>query len=485
MEISTLPSHGSLKLSSGENVVIGNRLTVEQLSTLVYTPEADFAGQDNFTVAMSANGVTNDDSPSTITISLLGTADEPGINNPTNSTMPVTVQENVDLDLRSLLNGYFTDPDGDSLAEIEITALPTTGALVYTKDGESTETTVGSGDLPLTLTATELATLVLRATDITGNQTVSLTIGSMTDDKGSVVTLTGEDAKVYFGLSDGNDAPTVTAAATDLSVAENGTEITPGSQTQTFADSEDSSLTFSLTGDDAALFNVDSEGKISFKTAPDYENPADANGDNKYQVTIVATDPGNLSASTSMTVEVTNKTNEASPVFTSATSVSVEENTLNTEVILTVAVTDAETTPTLSMLESGDYGLFNFDKDTGKLTFDSPPNFEEPNDANADNVYELEFSADDGGDDGGNTTTQTVMVTVTALNDNPPIFDASATPYLVEEGETATGYTASATDADDGTGGTLTYSLTAGYDNGLFSIDPSTGVLSFRSAPDY
>ena len=275
---------------------------------------------------MSATSVTAD-SPSTITISLLGTADEPGINNPTNSTTPVTVQENVDLDLGSLLNGYFTDPDGDSLAEIVITALPTAGALVYTMDGESTETTVGSGDLPLTLTASELATLVLRATDITGNQTVSLTIGSMTDDTGSVVTLTGEDAKVYFGLSDGNDAPTVTAAASDLSVAENGTEITPGDQTQTFADSEDSSLTFSLTGDDAALFNVDSEGKISFKSAPDFENPADANGDNKYQVTIVATDLGNLSASTSMTVTVTNKTNEASPVFTSATSVSVEEKT--------------------------------------------------------------------------------------------------------------------------------------------------------------
>ena len=155
------------------------------------------------------------------------------------------------------------------------------------------------------------------------------------------------------------------------------------------------------------------------------------------------------------------------------------------EVILTVAATDAETTPTLSMLTAGDHARFDFDASTGKLTFKTDLDFENPGDANDDNVYEFEFSADDGGDDGGNTTTQKVMVTVTALNDNAPVFGSSSTPYVVKEGETATGYTASATDADDGTGGTLTYSLSGAYDNGHFSIDPSTGVLRFRSAPDH
>ena len=43
--------------------------------------------------------------------------------------------------------------------------------------------------------------------------------------------------------------------------------------------------------------------------------------------------------------------------------------------------------------------------------------------------------------------------------------------------------TLSAIDADSGQ--TLTYSIAGGADAGLFSINPSTGALSFTAAPDF
>ena len=49
-----------------------------------------------------------------------------------------------------------------------------------------------------------------------------------------------------------------------------------------------------------------------------------------------------------------------------------------------------------------DAGLFTIDPDSGVLTFNTPPNFEAPADADANNVYEIDVQAADG--QGGITT---------------------------------------------------------------------------------
>ena len=55
--------------------------------------------------------------------------------------------------------------------------------------------------------------------------------------------------------------------------------------------------TYSITGGaDAAFFAIDSvTGALSFRDAPDFEGPADADGDNTYRVEVTARDgSGNL-----------------------------------------------------------------------------------------------------------------------------------------------------------------------------------------------
>ncbi|SEN19171.1 VCBS domain-containing protein [Bradyrhizobium sp. OK095] len=89
------------------------------------------------------------------------------------------------------------------------------------------------------------------------------------------VTLTGID-----------DAPVISSGTT-ASFAENGT----AAAYQIAATDVDSpTLTYSLSGTDATLFNVSAAGDVTFKSAPDFEAPKDANRDNVYDITVVVSD---------------------------------------------------------------------------------------------------------------------------------------------------------------------------------------------------
>lgn len=58
-------------------------------------------------------------------------------------------------------------------------------------------------------------------------------------------------------------------------------------------------------GADAALFNIDSAGVLAFVIFPDYENPADANGDGSYEVVInLQADNGSAATQSDVTIVV-------------------------------------------------------------------------------------------------------------------------------------------------------------------------------------
>ena len=75
------------------------------------------------------------------------------------------------------------------------------------------------------------------------------------------------------------------------------------------------SPTWSLSGADAGDFSISSGGVLSFRTAPDYESPADANRDNSYTVTVVASNGGGTSATLVVTVTVTNDPSDDGSTF--------------------------------------------------------------------------------------------------------------------------------------------------------------------------
>ena len=93
-------------------------------------------------------------------------------------------------------------------------------------------------------------------------------------------------------------------AAASVNVTENATAVT--TVTATDADAG-STLTYSIVGGaDAAKFTVNSStGALSFVSAPDYEHPTDAGGNNVYDVTVQVSD-GTLTDTQAIAVSVTN-----------------------------------------------------------------------------------------------------------------------------------------------------------------------------------
>ena len=78
--------------------------------------------------------------------------------------------------------------------------------------------------------------------------------------------------------------------ASTISLNEGTTEVVDVAAT----DADDDSLTYAIAsvspGDDAGDFEISTAGVISFKTAPDYESPADYDADNVYDIEVSVTD---------------------------------------------------------------------------------------------------------------------------------------------------------------------------------------------------
>ena len=122
-------------------------------------------------------------------------------------------------------------------------------------------------------------------------------------------------------------APAFTSSAT-FSAAEN--QISIGTVTATDVDTDDSSITFSVSGSE---LSITSGGVMTFVNAPDYETKS------SYSATVTASD-GTNSSTQNITVNITNIVNDEAPVFTSNATFSAAENQTS---IGTVTATDADT----------------------------------------------------------------------------------------------------------------------------------------------
>ena len=109
------------------------------------------------------------------------------------------------------------------------------------------------------------------------------------------------------------------------------------------------------------------------------------------------------------------------PVFDSAASISVEENTAGAIYTFEASDPDGDEV-TLSPVSSNDIQLFNFDAETGVLSTAATLDFERPADANQDNVYEIGVEATDGN---GATTSFTLSLTVTDVAETGSIVTVS------------------------------------------------------------
>lgn len=270
-----------------------------------------------------------------------------------------------------------------------------------------------------------------------------------------------------------SNRPNITSAAS-ATVAEN--QLGAYTATATIAQAG-ASITFSLSGTDAGLFTINpASGSVTFKTAPNFEAPGDANRNNAYEFVVTATAANGLSDTQAVTISVTN-VNEA-PTITSGATVTVDQG--QTAAYTTIA-TDPDAGATLRYSLSGtDAAVFNIAANTGVVTFKSPPSVNAPTDAGRDNRYDVIVTASDG----TLSANQAVTITVTNLSEAPAITSnggGDTATVAIAEGQS----TVTRVIAEDDPGAVLTYAIVGGADAARFAINPQTGELRFGAAPDF
>ena len=271
---------------------------------------------------------------------------------------------------------------------------------------------------------------------------------------------------VEITVTDANESGAITGP-TSIDYPENSTTTVA---TYSITDPESNDITWSVAGTDAARLSISEEGELSFRSPPDYEAPNDANQDNVYEVTVRASD-SDLMSTLEVEITVTNA-NESGPI-TGPTTIDYPEN--DTTAVATYSITDPENNDITWSVAGTDAARFSINED-GELSFRSSPNYEDPNDANADNVYEVTIRASDG----NLMSTLDVEVTVTDTNESGNITGPTTIDYPENSTTTVAAY--SITDPD-GDGDGVTWSV-AGTDAAHFSINED-GELTFRSSPNY
>lgn len=170
-------------------------------------------------------------------------------------------------------------------------------------------------------------------------------------------------------------APTITSSGS-FTQAENGAFSTTLTANETVTWSK-------IGGADAGLFTL--TGATLALAAKDYEIPADADSNNVYVVQVRATDTAGNQTDQTISVTITNVAEGgAYPVFTSSAAQTVDEN----EPFSLSLTTDISST--FSVVGGADAALFDL---SGSTVDADEFDYELPEDADGDNIYEFTVRA--------------------------------------------------------------------------------------------
>lgn len=232
---------------------------------------------------------------------------------------------------------------------------------------------------------------------------------------------------ISITVSDVADTFTAFTSPATVSIAEPNTSGLPLSGVQSDGVTPATVGMFSIVGGaDAALFSIDGSGQLVFNSATDFESPADADGNNVYEVDVQLTD-GIFPVVQSHAITVTDVADTLT-AFTSPTTVSMAEN--NTVAIALTGVQSDGVTPAtagmFTIVGGADAALFSIDS-SGQLVFNSAPDFESPADAGGNNVYDVDIQLSDG----IFPVTQSHSITVTDVAEGPTLLVEQLNPSWI------------------------------------------------------
>jgi hypothetical protein len=418
-------------------------VATEPGNTLAYSLQGSDAAA--FTINASTGVVTINNSPDFETKSSYSFTVKASDSSAASSTLAVTISVN---DLPPVITSATTANVNEGAASATTvyvaTATDPAGGLV-------TYSLTGTDAVAFTINSTTGVVTINNSPDFETKASYTFTIKA-SDPSGAfntqVVTLSV------------NDLPPVISSPTTANINE-GVSAGTVVYTTVAADPAGGTVTYSLSGIDAAAFTINaSTGVVTINNSPDFETKS------SYTFTVRASDPSGAFNTQPVTLSV----NDLPPVITSPTTASVNEGVAAGTVVYTVVAADPAGGTVTYSLTGTDATAFTINATTGVVTINSVPDFE------TKSSYSFTIRASD---PSGAFNMQAVTLNV---NDLPPVI-TSPTTANVSEGAAAGTVVYTAVAADPA-GGTVTYSL-SGIDAAAFTINASTGVVTINNPPDF
>jgi len=225
-----------------------------------------------------------------------------------------------------------------------------------------------------------------------------------------------------------------------------------------------------ISSDDGSRFKIHgNDGELNFITRPNYLNPSDKNGDNRYELTIKASDASDAFSLQNITIVVKQANENLS--FASPSNINIVENKQLSFYVEAVGASGI----VYNLNGSEDDNLFTLGATTGELLFKHIPNFDSPSDANKDNRYVITVKATS---TSSKSTTTNITITITDKSNASINFTSQSTMNSTENRVKL--FTAKAV------GGTnIRYGIANEKDGARFSIDQDSGKLIFKQYPDF
>jgi len=187
-------------------------------------------------------------------------------------------------------------------------------------------------------------------------------------------------ANVTVTIEAVNDAPVLSSTGS-LDVVEGNSIVSISA-----SDVENDSLTFTLTGSDAASFAISATGELSFVTNTSFASPADIDTNNVYDITIAVSD-GVLTTTKDFSITVVRK--NTVPIFASLPStLSVAENSLLVQQINAIDQEGDAISYSLSGTHASDFNL----SAGGLISFKTAKDFENL----SNNRFDITITISDG-----------------------------------------------------------------------------------------
>ncbi len=273
-------------------------------------------------------------------------------------------------------------------------------------DYETLYNDAGGKDFGVTVTVSNESTIGLLS------DSIDLTV-TLTDADGPVIT---QGDSLALEVSDGQQAVT-TLTAIDEETAAAG------------------SYTWTLTGDDATLFEVSNSGVVTWATAPDFDALDSDDGDKVFTFTATVSNGDSTTPLTDSIVLAITLVDGANPVIGEGAVLAVDSRE-NQDAVATLTATAAGSVTwslhgdNIALIDAnplleatGDADLFEIDSATGVITWASAPDFETASSDRGTKEFTFAARASDG------TNTDTTIVTVTLTDE-----DASTGVYFIPTG---------------------------------------------------